>query len=186
MPKSERNDEELIARAKSRDPHAWAQIYERFSSQLFSFFLNQSRNRELAEDLTASVFVDALNSSASFSGDLPALRSWLFRIGRNNLIDHFRKERRAVMQDIENTDPAELVRSGPVENPEADAVAGAQRSLVLRAIERLAPDQREVMLLRLVGGLTSAEVAEIVGKTVGAVKQLQHRALLSLGKQLQG
>ena len=89
------------------------------------------------------------------------------------------------MQDIETTDPAELSRTGMIENPEADAVAGAQRSLVLRAIERLAPDQREVMLLRLVGGLTSSEVAEIVGKTVGAVKQLQHRALLVLGNALQ-
>lgn len=183
---SDQTDEDLIARLRAREPHAWAEIYERFSSQLYSFFLNQSRNRELAEDLTASVFVDGLNSAATFTGDLAGLRAWLFRIGRNNLIDHFRKERRVVMQDISTTDPAELSRSGMIENPEAEAIAGAEKAMALKSIEELAPDQREVMLLRLVGGLTSAEVAEIIGKTVGAVKQLQHRALLVLSKRLGG
>ena len=179
-------DADLIARAKGRDPNAWAEIYERFSSQLFSFFLNQTRNRELAEDLTASVFFDALRSASSFEGNVAALRAWLFRIGRNNMIDHFRRDRRAVMQDISTTDPEALARAEGLLalDPEEEAVASAEKARVLAAIDKLAPDQREVMLLRLAGGLTSAEVAEVLDKSVGAVKQLQHRAVAALTKAL--
>ncbi len=179
-------DNDLITRAKGRDPNAWAEMYERFSSQLYSFFLNQTRNREVAEDLTASVFFEAIRSAESFDGGVSAFRAWLFRIGRNNMIDHFRRERRAVMQDISTTDPEALSRAEGfhAEDPEEMAVASAEKAAVLAAIDKLAPDQREVMLLRLAGGLTSAEVAEVLGKTVGAVKQLQHRAVAALTKLL--
>lgn len=176
--------QQVIERARRREPHAWAEIYERFSGQIFSFYLHQIRSRETAEDLTAGVFLEALQAADRFEGNVSALRSWLFRIARNNLIDHVRRDRRAVMGTIEEASEAELARAGNSEDPQDAAMAAIERERILAAIDRLSPDQREVMLLRLTGGLTSPEIANIVQKTVGAVKALQHRAMASLARSL--
>ncbi|MGH2706399.1 MAG: sigma-70 family RNA polymerase sigma factor [Actinomycetota bacterium] len=176
---------ELVERAKQREPHAWAEIYERFSGSVYAFFVHQLQNRQTAEDLTGGVFVEGLQSAHRFQGDLAAMRSWLFRIARNNLIDYFRRERRVTWEPIDDTNPTELARVSPVEDPEESALSNLDRQRLLEVIESLSPDQREVVLLRLAGGLTSPEIAEMVGKTVGAVKALQHRAVASLARALQ-
>lgn len=175
---------DLVERARRREPQAWAEVYGIFAGPLFSFLLHQVRNRETAEDLTAGVFLEAIQAAERFSGNLEALRSWLFRIARNNLIDHVRRDRRAIMEDIADADESALAREVPPDDPEETALRRIERERILAAIEDLSPDQREVVLLRLNGGLTSPEIAGLVGKTVGAVKALQHRAMVALGKSL--
>lgn len=175
----------VIERAQRRDPHAWAEIYETFSSQIYGYFLNKVRSRETAEDLTAGVFVDALQSIERFQGDMAELRAWLFSIGRHNLIDHFRRTLRRPVTSIEDVD-ASILATSDAADPEDGALAGVDRTLVLKAVEGLSPDQREVILLRLNGDLTSTEIARLVGKTAGAVKALQHRAMIALAKTLRG
>jgi RNA polymerase sigma-70 factor (ECF subfamily) len=175
---------EIIERAKRRDPDAWAAIYERYAASLFNFFFYEVRNRQTAEDLTAGVFVEGLQAAHRFDGDANALRAWLFRIGRHNLIDHVRTTRRAVMEDIEQTTERELARSLRPADTEESAMTNLVRHHVRSAIHKLSPDQREVVLLRLTAGLTSPEIAQIVGKTTGAVKALQHRAMSALAKTL--
>lgn len=177
-------DQALIEAAVRRNPQAWAEIYERFSGSLFGFFLNQLRNHALAEDMTADVFVEALRAADRFQGGLSDLRSWLFRIGRNNLIDYFRRQRRAGIDSIETADERDLARALPSGDPSDEVLATLDRERVREAMGTLSPDQRDVLLLRLSGGLSSAEVASIVGKTTGAVKALQHRALASLARTL--
>jgi RNA polymerase sigma-70 factor, ECF subfamily len=177
--------EQVIDRAKQRDPDAWAVIYERFSASIYNFFQYEVRNRQTAEDLTAGVFLEGLQAAHRFDGDEKALRAWLFRIGRHNLIDYIRSSRRAVLEDIEQTSERELAaRTLSHEDPEESAMATLVRDRVRAAVHHLSRDQREVVLLRLTGGLTSPEIAQIVGKTTGAVKALQHRAMSSLAKTL--
>lgn len=176
-------DDSLVERARRREPHAWAEIYERFGGQIYGFFLNRTRNIHLAEDLTAGVFVEALHAADRFKGKLADLRAWLFRIGRNNLIDHNRR-RSLKFSSIDEADSAALARAVEVLDPEELAIASVGRERVLEAIESLSPDQREVLLLRLTGDLTSAQIAEILGKTPGAVKALQHRAVAALARTL--
>lgn len=175
----------VIDRAKRRDPDAWAVIYERFSVSIYNFFHYEVRNRQIAEDLTAGVFLEGLQAAHRFDGDEKALRAWLFRIGRHNLIDYIRSSRRAVLEDIEQTSERELAaRTLPSEDPEESAMVTLVRDRVRAAVGHLSRDQREVVLLRLTGGLTSPEIAQIVGKTTGAVKALQHRAMSTLAKSL--
>ncbi len=176
--------DELIERARRRDNKAWAEIYEHFKGPLYGFFVHQVHNRELAEDLTEEVFVEAMRAAERFHGSFADLRSWLFRIGRNNLIDHRRRQGRATLEAIEDANPSELARAVPSEDPEEIVIGRLDRQRVWDAVERLSPEQKEVVLLRLSGGLSSPEIAAIVGKTVGAVKALQHRALGALAKML--
>lgn len=175
---------DAIERAKKRDAHAWAEIYEAFSGQLYGYFLHQVRARETAEDLTSGVFLEALQAIARFTGGSLEFRAWLFQIGRHNLIDHFRKNGRARVTSIDQVETAELTRAGGTLDPEDSALVNLERARILEAVESLSPDQREVVLLRLNGGLTSPEIARIVGKTPGAVKALQHRAFLALSRIL--
>jgi RNA polymerase sigma-70 factor (ECF subfamily) len=175
---------EVITRAAGGDADAWGQIYERFSGPLFGFFLHQVRDREIAEDLTAGVFLEALQARTRFYGDAGQLRSWLFRIARNNLIDHWRRSKRARSESFHEVEEAELARSIPVEDPEDSVIVRLDRQRLRAGIDTLSADQQEVVLLRLAGDLTSAEIAAIVGKTVGAVKALQHRAIAALARLL--
>lgn len=177
-------DRGIVERAVRREPQAWAEVYERFSGSIYAFFVSQVHSREIAEDLTGGVFVEALQSAGRFSGDLAALRSWLFRIARNNLIDHFRRDRRIVWAPMDEAGEAEMARAAPAEDPAEAAIVNIDRARLREVISSLSPDQREVVVLRLVGGLTSPEIAGIVGKTVGAVKALQHRAVAALTRAM--
>lgn len=186
LPRSKPSElDPLIEGVRHRDPQAWAEIYERFGGQIYAFFLHQVRAVHLAEDLTAGVFMEALQAPEKFRGSLSDLRAWLFRIGRNNLIDHFRRRPHNLVS-IEDVDPAELDPLGEIADPEELALASIDRQRVLRAIEGLSPDQKDVLLLRLTGDLTSAQIAELLGKTTGAVKALQHRAVSALARVLGG
>ena len=176
---------EVIERARQRDTDAWTTIYERYRESIFKFFYYQVRNRQTAEDLTGGVFLEAIQAANRFSGDEKALRAWLFRIGRHNLIDYIRSSKRAVLEDIDSASERELAaRTLANEDPEDAAMKRVLRDRVRAEVQRLSRDQREVILLRLTGGLTSPEIAKIVGKTTGAVKALQHRAMSTLAKVL--
>jgi RNA polymerase sigma factor (sigma-70 family) len=184
-PDSDEGFAQVIQRARRRDPDAWTTIYNRYSVSIFNFFHYEVRNRQTAEDLTAGVFLEGLQAAHRFDGDEKALRAWLFRIGRHNLIDYIRSSRRAVLEDIETTSEKELAaRTLANEDPEDAAMTILVQDRVRAAVHRLSRDQREVVLLRLTGGLTSPEIARIVGKTTGAVKALQHRAMATLAKSL--
>jgi RNA polymerase sigma-70 factor (ECF subfamily) len=182
--REDRDDRTLVGRAVRRDPQAWAELYERFAGSLLGFFVHQLHDRPAAEDLTSEVFIEALRAADRFRGDLAGLRSWLFRIARNNLVDYLRKQRRSPTSSLEAAQEAGLAAVAPGADPADAAVAALEQARVLAAIEALSPDQREVILLRLSGGLTAPEIAPIVGKTPGAVKALQHRALAALTRAL--
>jgi RNA polymerase sigma-70 factor (ECF subfamily) len=174
----------LVDRARHRDPQAWEEIYERFSGQIYSFFLHSVRDRRAAEDLSAEVFLEALVAAERFSGDLGAMRAWLFKIGRHNLIDYFTSNGRGRVVPIEDAYLEQIAASDPAEDPELAPLGAPRRKRLLLAVQALSKDQKEVVLLRLVGELTSAETAKIVGKSVGVVKALQHRGLTALARAL--
>lgn len=147
------------------------EVYRRLAPAVLGY-LRAQRAVE-PEDLLGEVFLQVARDLPRFSGDDDALRRWVFTIAHHRLIDDRRRRaRRPQLADAEMPD---------VPAPEAaDAVDPA----MVAALERLTPDQREVVLLRFVGDLSLEAVAQMTKRNVGAVKALQHRALEQLGRIL--
>jgi RNA polymerase sigma-70 factor, ECF subfamily len=172
-----------LADARRREPAAVTRVYSAYAPALFRFFMAAVGDRHQAEDLTGTAFVSAIESLPRFRGPVEALGGWLFQIARHDLYDHRRRQARARMEPLEDNLDEAAVLAG-AEDPEELAIARLEGGRVLAALGDLSPDQREVLLLRMAAGLTAPEVADILGKTTGAVKALQHRGLASLARVL--
>jgi RNA polymerase sigma-70 factor, ECF subfamily len=168
--------------ARARDPDAVAAIYGAYATDLYRFFMGAVRDRETAEDLVGGVFLSVVESLPRFRGPAAALSGWLFRIARHDLYDHRRSRARAPV-----TEPLDrhLEAGGQAPDPQDLAVAAFVREGLLDVVRELPPAQRDVLLLRLVAGLPVAEVAELLGRTHGATKALQHRALANLARRIE-
>jgi RNA polymerase sigma-70 factor, ECF subfamily len=169
--------------ARRREAAAVSRIYSAYAPALFRFFLASVGDRHQAEDLTGNAFLSAIESLPRFRGPVQALGGWLFQIARHDLYDHRRKQARSRTEPLEDN-LTEAAQADATEDPEELAIARLEGSRVMLALRELSPDQREVLLLRMAGGLTAPEVAEILDKTVGAVKSLQFRGLASLARVL--
>jgi RNA polymerase sigma-70 factor, ECF subfamily len=172
-----------LAAARRREPAAVTRVYTAYAPALYRFFMAAVSDRHLAEDLTGTAFLSAIEALPRFRGPIEALGGWLFQIARHDLYDHRRKQARTRIEPLEdNLNEAALADGGA--DPEELAIDRLEGSRVLAALSELSPDQREVLLLRMAGGRTAPEVAAILGKTTGAVKALQHRGLASLARVL--
>jgi RNA polymerase sigma-70 factor, ECF subfamily len=168
---------------RRRESAAVSRIYTAYAPALFRFFMAAVGDRHQAEDLTGTTFVSAIEDLPRFYGPVEALGGWLFQIARHDLYDHRRRQARARIEPLEDHLPEAAAATGAAD-PEELAIERLEASRVLAGLRELSPDQREVLLLRMAGGLTAPEVAVIVGKTTGAVKALQHRGLASLARVL--
>jgi RNA polymerase sigma-70 factor, ECF subfamily len=173
---------DLVA-ARRREPAAVTRVYAAYAPALFRFFLAAVGDRPTAEDLTGDVFRSAIEGLPRFRGPVEALGGWLFRIAHHDLSDYRRRQARYLVQPLDEL-LEEAVLAGGAVDPAELALDRVEGERVLAALRQLSPDQREVLLLRMAAGLTTPEVATIVGKTTGAVKALQHRGLASLARVL--
>ncbi len=170
--------DDLVEGVRSGDRDAIAAVYLELGPGLRGFLLRRVPHGEVADDLVEQTFVELIEGGHRISGGGNALRAWLYRAARNNLIDwRKRAERRS---DHQLTDRVLDGREEAEPAAEEQVVAGAVDPQLLAALARLTGDQREVIELRLVAGLPAAEVAAITGRSVGAVKQLQHRGVRRL------
>jgi RNA polymerase sigma-70 factor (ECF subfamily) len=173
---------DLVA-ARRREPAAVTRVYTAYAPALFRFFMAAVGDRHQAEDLTGTAFLSAIQALPGFRGPVEALGGWLFQIARHDLYDYRRKQQRSRMEPLEdNLNEAALADGGV--DPEELAIERLEGSRVMAGLRELSPDQREVLLLRMAGGLTAPEVAAVLGKTTGAVKALQHRGLARLARVL--
>jgi len=131
------------------------------------------------EDLASEVFVAVVRGLAEFSGDETGFRSWVFVIAHRRLLD----ERRSHSRHPVGPAPSETLDTA-VAGVEDQALANLSIEDIRVLLSRLSDDQRDVLLLRIVAGLTVEEVAEVVGKRAGAVKALQRRGLASLARTI--
>jgi RNA polymerase sigma-70 factor, ECF subfamily len=172
-----------LAAARRREPAAVTRVYTAYAPALFRFFVAAVSDRHLAEDLTGTAFLSAIEALPRFRGPVEALGGWLFQIARHDLYDYRRKQSRSRIEPLEdNLNEAALAEGGV--DPEEMAIDRLEGGRVVAALRELSQDQREVLLLRMAGGLTAPEVAAILGKSTGAVKALQHRGLASLARVL--
>jgi RNA polymerase sigma factor (sigma-70 family) len=171
--------QEALDRARSGDPRGFEEIYAHLAGSITRFA--HSRNAEDPEGLTNDVFLAAFGHLDAFAGDEDDLRGWIFTIARNKLIDDARRRsRRPQPVDDPVDDDVPDVNGGSVES---DVIGG---DWVDEQLAILTDEQREVLLLRVVGGLTVSEIAQVTHRTIGSVKALQRRALRQLQKHLDG
>jgi RNA polymerase sigma-70 factor (ECF subfamily) len=171
---------ELVARGQQGDRDALEELYLIHFDRIYSYLHVSVGNRHDAEDLTTQTFLKMLEKIGSFKWQSAPFSAWLFRIAHNLAMDHFRSRRR--------WQPEEEVPEPPGEEEPSAELAAMQtigRESMLKLIERLSPEQQQVLTLKFVFNLPNAEVAAILDKTEGAIKSLQHRALVSLQKQIQ-
>jgi RNA polymerase sigma-70 factor, ECF subfamily len=169
----------LLTAAKTGAEWAISALYREVNPSLVRYLRAQAPAQ--GEDLASEVWLDAAAALGRFEGDEIAFRRWLFTIARRRLIDLRRREtrRQAVLSQLEGSDwTPDFV------DPEAQAIATSETETALAIIAALPPDQAEVILLRVIGGLDAEDVAAIVGKKAGAVRVLQHRGLRRLAIEL--
>ena len=169
----------LVSRAQEGDRDALEELYLIHFDRIYGYLHMSVGNRHDAEDLTTQTFLKMLESIRKFRWRSAPFSAWLFRIAHNLAMDHFRSARRWQPEE-EPPEPADS------EEPSAEqgAFEAIGRESMLELIERLSHEQKQVLTLKFVFTFSNGEVATILGKTEGAVKSLQHRALVSLQKQL--
>jgi RNA polymerase sigma-70 factor, ECF subfamily len=169
-------DERLLVEAAQGDPARFADLYDIHFERIYAFIVRRVRDRDKAEDLTSEVFHKALANLRSYEWRGAPFAAWLFRIAANAIADQFK---RAAREPDSADDPPE--QSGGPEQEEAEA-----RARLFRLVEKLPVDQRRVVFERFVEQRSIREIAQQLGKSEGAVKQLQFRALGKLRSQMEG
>jgi RNA polymerase sigma-70 factor (ECF subfamily) len=150
-------------------------LYPRVVRYLYAFEPHE------ADDLASDAWIDVVGALERFEGDERALRALAFTIARRRLIDLRRHRSRRPQEPVE---AAELERHGDVGDVEEEALARLATQEALERVARLPHEQAEIVLLRVLGGLSAEEVGRIVGKRPGAVRVIQHRAIRRLAALL--
>ncbi len=173
------DEESLVRRAQQRDQQAFAQLYEQYFDKIYRYLVLRIGNKMEAEDLTQQVFLNALKSISAFRWKGIPFSAWLFRIAHNLAVDCLRKRTRNGF--TESAESWDVVSDS---NPQIEVERKLDIERVVVACQRLTEAQREVISLRFTSDLPIAEVAKIMGKSEGAIKALQHSAIVALRKTL--
>jgi len=170
----------LVERAQQGDRDALEELYLIHFDRIYSYLHVSVGNRFDAEDLTTQTFLKMLESIGKFRWQSAPFSAWLFRIAHNLAMDHFRTRKRWQPEE-------EVPEPEPDESTSAETAAfeSIGRRSMLELIEELSHEQQQVLTLKFVFNFGNAEAATILGKTEGAIKSLQHRALVSLQKHLE-
>ena len=170
------DEQSLVRRAQEHDQIALTQLYEENFDKIYRYVVLKIGDRAEAEDMTQQVFLNALKSISSYKYKGMRFSSWLFRIAHNQVVDYYRKKKRSATVPLD-----ENIASG-YDNPGLEAEKKMEIEQMNQATRQLTQAQQEVISLRFAGELSVAEVAKVMKKSEGAVKALQHAAILSLRK----
>jgi RNA polymerase sigma-70 factor (ECF subfamily) len=171
-------DADTVDRARAGEPEAFEAVWRWLSPAVLGYLRGHGATE--AEDLTSDVFLGVFKRIRQFDGDAAALRTFVFSVAHARLVDSYRRSssRPTPRSYAPELDP----RTSP--SAESEALGAASRERALRMLDRLSDDQRDVITLRLIADLSVEETASVLGKRVGAVKSLQHRAVDALKRHL--
>jgi RNA polymerase sigma-70 factor (ECF subfamily) len=161
-------EERLLVEAAQKDPARFADLYERHFERVYAYVVRRVRDRHAAEDLTSEVFHQALRNLGRFEWRGAPFAAWLFRIAANAIADRWKAEAR------------ERGTPSPEARVEPDFEGGESQARLFRLVGELPEDQRRVIELRFVEQKTIREIATDLGRSEGAVKQLQFRGIEGL------
>ena len=170
------SDERLLIEAAQRDPSRFSELYEQNFHRVYAYIARRVRVRAEIQDLTAHVFQQALANLGKFKWKGSPFAAWLYRIASNAIAD---QAKRKVRESTEQANPS-------AESSSAADLEEVERSARLfRAVDKLPDDQRLVIVMRFADEKSIREIADELGRSEGAVKQLQFRGLENLRNRLQ-
>lgn len=172
-------DDQLLAGARHGSPAALTSIFDTYFQPVYGFIRLRVDDPALAEDLSSEVFVRLVTAMRQRSGPRSSLRGWLFQVARNLVNDHYRARKGFTESALDDwlPDPHSA-------DMELLAIRASSAEQTRRALRALSPDQQEVLILRFAQNLSLQETADLMGKPVNAVKQLQFRAVQALRRAL--
>jgi RNA polymerase sigma factor (sigma-70 family) len=159
------SEELLVRRAAAGDERAYSRLIQAYQSRLYNFVRSMVQNEELAEDITQESFVKAYFNLNKLK-EPARFKSWLFRIANNNTLDYLRKKKLPV-QDVDESVRESYVDVG---SPEAGAIEGERSAHIWSALAKLKPEQRNILVMCDIQGLSYAEIAEALGVPFGTVQ----------------
>jgi RNA polymerase sigma-70 factor, ECF subfamily len=177
VPRAYEREEEFAAALASLEPAAWRQLFDENYQRVHGYAYLRTGNAADADDIAANVFTEAVKGIRGFRYRGTPVAAWIFRIAHHETADHLKRRARQRTTSLENPEAAAGLRARDGASPDewrdlADALAG------------LKPAYRDVLLLRLVEGRSVSEAAKILGKSEGAVKVTQMRALKAVRSRL--
>ena len=168
----------LVEKAAGGDVEAYGELYSIYLARIYRYVFHQVRDKMIAEDVTEEVFVKAWKAIDTCRGREKTFLPWLYRIAQNHVIDNLRKRKKQPSIEMEAV--------GEVGSPQPEVGEDLERQELLKVIAHLPQNQRQVIILKFIEGLDNPEIASIMGKSQGAVRVLQMRALARLRKYLGG
>ena len=171
---TDRDSERLRIEAAQQDPRRFGELYEEHFERIYAYVVRRVRDRAAAQDVTAEVFQQALANLGRYEWRGIPFAAWLYRIAANAITDHLQRTARRESAEPEPED-------GPAAN-EIDRIE--QRAMLYRSVGRLPADQRRVIVMRFAEEKSIREIAGELGKSEGAIKQLQFRGIRNLRMQM--
>lgn len=178
---TEATETELLSAAITFDEHALSELYDRYEAKIYSYIYRRVGEQALSEDLTAQVFLKMLEAIRKKKAWHSSFSGWLYRIAHNLIVDHYRRRDKKPQVPIDDVPILPDEGDGPVRAAEKRLDAERLRS----AMVSLTEEQAEVVSLRFLEGYSINEVAQLMGKTDGAIKALQYRAVSTLRQLLE-
>ncbi len=166
----------LVERAAGGDFEAFGDLYHIHIERIYRYVFYQVKDKSTAEDITEEIFVKAWKAISSCKGKEQTFSSWLYRIAHNHVIDNLRR-----LQKHQSIEIEKVVKIGDLET---EIEGELERQELLRVIACLPQNQRQVIILKFIEGLDNREIGQVMGKSQGAIRILQMRALSTLRKDI--
>jgi RNA polymerase sigma-70 factor (ECF subfamily) len=170
---------ELVRRAQQFDEDAIHRLYETYYPKIYNYAFMQMGDVQAAEDLASDVMLKMIEAIGTYKFQGLPFGAWVFRIARNRIIDLHRRRKRRGEVDLSETISTALA------NPQVLAERALERGQIQVALKHLTPEQRQVIVLKFIEGFDNRSVGKIMGRSEGAIKSLQHRALGALRRIMQ-
>jgi RNA polymerase sigma-70 factor (ECF subfamily) len=171
----------LVELARNGDAEAFGMLFDHYHGSVYRFLFHRTRSTTLAEDLTSETFFRALRSMSSFRWQGKDFGAWLTTIARILCMDHYKARRTRLELTTEHMG---LHDDSTTEGPEDAVLTSLTNEVLLQALTELPTEQRDCLVMRFLQGMSIAETAAVLGRSDGAVKQLQLRGVRNLAKLL--
>ena len=166
----------LVLRAKKGEEDAFGELYDAYFEKIYRFVFFRVSHKEVAEDLTEEVFIKAWQKITTVKAE--SFGGWLYQIAKNRIIDHYRQEKSTVdLLEVEN-----ILESSDDLNHEVNQLMNQE--LFMELLKQLTPEQQIIIKLKFIEDLENPEIAELVAKSEGSIRVIQHRAIQKLQQLL--